>query len=1063
MEDLRERLLSDENIYLAIFQLSSYIQHVELLDKDDLNLLEKLKDPFNLLDIKSTIIQVRASIERVLASEDEFFSCNVFFKPKKKSESGEISFRPLHVSNLIDQLAMISMLQVLVYQKNEDGALESSVLNDKIPDHFYGNIISTDGRHLFFPWTYQYKEYLKKADELRNQVKFNIPELLWDGVASLETKAEDKIEETKDEKEYKAEIKLDLENFFPTINPNVIFEIITSYLAEKYSNDDLSLIKKIIRKLLIVRLDTLSDTERKWYLDGFKNREDISAISKIDFAIGLPQGLPHTYFFANILMVDVASKYEENFDGEMIFYVDDSIIFCNEVMDNETLAKKVSTLNASIEALEDSKVEECINKLGKEQSSLLEPNTVGILPKDYTFKNLHVHIHGANGDGSKSSVHVISQTNCKNLSDLSYELTKINCQIKSFNCAEEENLIFSKVETFKSYVESQLSWLSENDILKPRFMSLDKFLKLREMILESKKDHDFKTYILQNIFPFITLDQKLDDFGVKRETVKNEFFDELYNGILLYKVELVLKNYFDDIPFRNRFINTLNALNSAIYGENQEHSYLKKSWSRFTTLSATYAPKYSRYDSLKEHLTAHLATVTSQSDDKKVEYFIQLSAAAYNPDSDLVDSRDLFEKLELGDCYSLSSYVRESNNEIERMILNASFSILFGFELEGKINFEELTSKLSLAKLLTYVILRKNKFDISCDVPSLKSLASTKLNTLCDDSFLELIKLYVYTDNRFDYIKSLIYLNLLFNEYKNQHTGSSAYGPLMSIDAVSISKNALKLLDIFSIFSSKEISFIHLHEACYLISMLKLSVKDISDNIEEKLEEITDYCKERKYIFSKESEQIVKSVFKDEKVFYKEIKDKCDGNKLLKSLLRLANALDTINYQNSALAFSNTDNLDNKDKFNLLSQVLTSRCEIKSEYTFDCVESNLFANPITQNIKICVDVLFDKSNKLKSPCSFSNQISCEKNSDKTTNLPVVNGLFVNDKCNECNFLCKWFMTRNESFIKELNAFKDYCNETQGSLYKTKIEFTVSSVAANDLKDKSLKDLVKYVN
>ena len=151
------------SIYLAIFQLPSYIQHLELLNNDDLVLLEKLKDPFNVFDIKNTIRLVRAAIENVITSEDEFFTCDVYFKPKKKSAQEDIVFRPLHVSRLIDQLAMISMLQVLVFNVNSEGALESSDINNLVPENFYGNIISFDGKHLFFPWSYQYKEYQKKG------------------------------------------------------------------------------------------------------------------------------------------------------------------------------------------------------------------------------------------------------------------------------------------------------------------------------------------------------------------------------------------------------------------------------------------------------------------------------------------------------------------------------------------------------------------------------------------------------------------------------------------------------------------------------------------------------------------------------------------------------------------------------------------------------------------------------------------------------------------------------------------------------------------------------------
>ena len=40
----RDRLLSEENIFQAIYTVNSYIQNRELLDREDVDLLEELKD-----------------------------------------------------------------------------------------------------------------------------------------------------------------------------------------------------------------------------------------------------------------------------------------------------------------------------------------------------------------------------------------------------------------------------------------------------------------------------------------------------------------------------------------------------------------------------------------------------------------------------------------------------------------------------------------------------------------------------------------------------------------------------------------------------------------------------------------------------------------------------------------------------------------------------------------------------------------------------------------------------------------------------------------------------------
>ena len=114
MQTIRERLLSDENIYLSIYLAHSYVQNKELLRDEDLKLLNEITDVFCIDTISTTITKVKGRIEQVLLKQEEFFDVVVYFKPKKY-ENGKTSFRPLHTAGLIDQIAMIAMLQVLVY------------------------------------------------------------------------------------------------------------------------------------------------------------------------------------------------------------------------------------------------------------------------------------------------------------------------------------------------------------------------------------------------------------------------------------------------------------------------------------------------------------------------------------------------------------------------------------------------------------------------------------------------------------------------------------------------------------------------------------------------------------------------------------------------------------------------------------------------------------------------------------------------------------------------------------------------------------------------------------
>ena len=115
--NLKEYILSDENIYLAIYSVKSYVFDNQLLDNDDYDLLLRLQDNFDETLIKQTTKDVRAIIKKVLEQKDAYFKTKVYFKPKKYIQEGQYEFRPIHVSPLKHQIAMVAMLNILIYER----------------------------------------------------------------------------------------------------------------------------------------------------------------------------------------------------------------------------------------------------------------------------------------------------------------------------------------------------------------------------------------------------------------------------------------------------------------------------------------------------------------------------------------------------------------------------------------------------------------------------------------------------------------------------------------------------------------------------------------------------------------------------------------------------------------------------------------------------------------------------------------------------------------------------------------------------------------------------------
>ena len=191
---LRDILLSNQNIYKAILSASSYIYNSQLMDKEDLELYYELIDKFNYdkyfmkdNNCKNLVEEIRELIENVIDNEEKFFTAEVYFKLKKTKEG---IYRPIHVSNIKESIAIVAMIQVLIFDMNysNETKIGFSNLAKMIPSNFYGNIPSRSLERLFERWQDKYKEYTEKAN--------------------------DKFAQYENNEKYRFEVTLDLKNFF---------------------------------------------------------------------------------------------------------------------------------------------------------------------------------------------------------------------------------------------------------------------------------------------------------------------------------------------------------------------------------------------------------------------------------------------------------------------------------------------------------------------------------------------------------------------------------------------------------------------------------------------------------------------------------------------------------------------------------------------------------------------------------------------------------------------------------------------------------------------------------
>lgn len=327
-KSLRDIIISDENIYNAIYCMESYVFEKGLLDTKDLELYTLLHDKFNFNQIRTIIKDCQEKLDKILSNPEELFDVKVYFKIKKfeKGENGQdnqIKYRPIHTARLIDQICMVCMLLPLMYD-DSNGKRKRSDLTKMIPHDFYGNIPSDNVEILFKPWVDQYKQYTDHIIEHCKQYQKN--------------------------HKYKTEITFDLKNFFPSISPYFIFEYITQKLGFVLTEDDKETLNLVLTKLLIFKIkkENLEGWENVYYgTDVHKNRSEY-------YSRGIAQGLPQSYFFGNLCMVEIRKKilaHEDFKQSNSFFYVDDSVIYIGQEYNLDRFNKTITDLNSSIKTI----------------------------------------------------------------------------------------------------------------------------------------------------------------------------------------------------------------------------------------------------------------------------------------------------------------------------------------------------------------------------------------------------------------------------------------------------------------------------------------------------------------------------------------------------------------------------------------------------------------------------------------------------------------------------------------------------------------------------------------
>ena len=851
----RTFLLSDQNIYHAVYSLRSYIFDFELLGEEDKEKYYRLQDKFDEIYIREVIRSVRDKIIDLIDYDDHFIEAEVYFRPKKLKDDGKVSYRPLHTTDIISQIAIVAMLHLLVYEiADVERKLYLSNVSRLLPGNFYGNRVSLNPEVLFKSWKQQYQAYTQNTNEALK--KYN---------ASLE---------------YKYEVSLDLENFFPTIDPMLVYRLIVERLPVNMEYSDTELMKRLLIKLLFCRLKTkLSDKMKKEY---YKVKEPGEACHlKENFVRGIPQGLPQSYFFGNICMIPIAEIFLKKFQGISYFYVDDSVIFTNDVKEDQ-FGKQLDDINAEIAELE--------KELLDETDTDLQPWFVSDMRKS-GFYGIHVHGLDENGTVSKSSFTRLDQLDESEiyLKCISREASQAGNEIFKIYSDEEDIILEERMRVLSGEIQKKIAELDKKiESLTIELREKSEKEQYMDTVRENKKQiqslskfrdrwiryYRFFEYRKQRLHLSHVCEagqsnvKKLEEiiYGTQTKEEKLSVFMRSF-GENIWSAAVAMYCDYADEKGKKRLGKHIAELNYLCFEEeNTDSSYLYKAYEDLIKIGKGEEERYNYNKIYLESLDSYRTLKCYAA--RKLKLF---SHKHYNVAQYWVEriqkedwKSEIFKWLLSTDMVEMAEIIYENTSQFLRMAVNAVYSQLFDVEIEDKFVIRKFSRKpLSCGEFRILLFLRNPLFTEETFLEQKILLNDPGNKADLDYAVMEVIdifKSFVADPIRID--KLVLTHQYTYEIWKNGSKHLYFYTLHNQEHAIALIRNIVKLIHAISFLRISTLDFYVLFLACYLhdISMVKIPSldaflidKEEGDTIAwEHLQEI---CQESSYDVQSEAEE----------------------------------------------------------------------------------------------------------------------------------------------------------------------------------------------------------------
>lgn len=1084
---LREYILSKQNVYLAIYAVKSYVFDPKLLNREDKELLNSLADVFNEELINTVIEDVLEILTRVLDEENYLFKAEVYFKPKdydKSSIEEKRIYRPIHTAGLKQLIAMVALMQPLIYElpdEKDNWKLNLSNYSRLIPNNFYGNRVSKRPEELFKKWNVQYKKYTQKANEYFKTFH--------------------------ESKEYKYELKLDLKNFFPSVDPLIIYDILIENMPVTLS-DDIDLFKNIIYKLLVCEITNLKTDLAK---DKYYGNANIN----VTYTRGIAQGLPQSYLFGNICMIKISEIFEETYKGKSVYYVDDSYIYTNKNIENKgDFRRQLKEINFKIKDKEAKYITNAKQDsffINKKMYTIFSDSLSEIESSAYGIK---VHMKG------KSTYTLIQDSKEGEiyLKNLSREASQIGVDILSTYSEEEDEAMLHRTEALLESIELERNENLENkEGYKEKLERYYKFFKYREIKLRLKTQKGLN----QSIFEVLVENKDKNDYTNQYERLSNgikeeKFFTNYKHDIWQVAISLLISNTVYEHEEIRRYIR--DVIDVAYPDELLECSFLKRMYQDY--LDGTEVGDLSdKYETLRKQTNIKMLRYANMNSKVLKHEFTSVKINGLK--EDLLRSFDICSEK----FVEISRIVNSNSSRLQRMFLNAIYSKIFKVTLSEDVVLNSYDKKgITYGELRVLAYLR----NINCDI---QQFFKWKMDIMSVDNsqnvdytvfkVLGAYKRYVVTPENID---NLILVHKYTCEvWKNGAKHLYFYTLHNQEHAVDLVKNIIKIVKVFSYLKISSYDYYLLFIACYLhdISMVRIASENDflldtgeSEKITTELDtkwsvkrstsdtkktiidtyKIVDSFFENK-IRSKHAKDSAEEIRKRDELDFLEAsvreivaeiaeshmmdaKDiyflKGDAKRRLisykfdKILLRFADLLDMSEHRVSKPILNhNIDNMSLTSAFHWVSHLLTEGYSLVSEYSInknDLEKSNLSPGSITETVTLSIYVNISQFSKMDSKKCTCGRIKEESLNNNGFEIEL---LGENEVCSSenCNFLCRWFNEKNNYLMEEMQALEAYLDRIPVTerFYNTKIVVKVVVLNPTEITDEQFEILKRKVN